>query len=76
MTTPPGRVAGQGAGFPKAFPSRALSAPLAFFKGQGMDLLTASDFAALLPATFAMGLCCGVVLAAVVWWQASKLRDW
>ena len=41
-----------------------------------MDLLTAADMAGLLPATFAMGFCCGVMLAAVVWWQASKRRDW
>lgn len=41
-----------------------------------MDLLTASDLAGLLPATFAAGLCCGVMLAAVIWWQAAKRRDW
>ena len=44
--------------------------------GAVMDLLTAADMAGLLPATFAMGFCCGVMLAAVVWWQASKRRDW
>lgn len=41
-----------------------------------MDLLTASDFAGLLPATFMTGFLLGVLFAAVVWWQASKSRDW
>lgn len=41
-----------------------------------MDLLTASDMAGLLPATFAIGVCFGVMLAAVVWWQMAKRRDW
>ena len=41
-----------------------------------MDLLTAADLAGLLPAAFAMGLCCGLMLAIVILWQVSKRRDW
>lgn len=40
-----------------------------------MDLLTAADFSGLVQASFVMGLCCGVMLAAVIWWQAAKRFD-
>lgn len=40
-----------------------------------MDLLTAADLSGLVQASFFMGICCGVMLAVVIWWQASKRRD-
>lgn len=36
----------------------------------------ASNVASIFQAAFSLGFCAGIVVAAVVWWQASKRWDW
>ncbi|MFT4178279.1 MAG: hypothetical protein QM612_02270 [Thermomonas sp.] len=34
------------------------------------------DALALAQTSFFMGICVGIVIAALIWWQATKGRDW
>ena len=40
-----------------------------------MDMLNGPDPSSLFVAAFALGVCCGVLLGVIVWWQAAKRFD-